>query len=77
LALLVILQDYKLDQIVTGVKWLIDGWSIEATARVLRNIFEDWLPELAAFAIAKIGSSWYVANYTKLMRIKLDVFLNN
>ncbi|KAJ3416615.1 hypothetical protein HDV05_000897 [Chytridiales sp. JEL 0842] len=55
-----IVKDYKLDQVVTGLRWLVDGWSIEATARAMRNVFEDWLPELAALAIAKIGSSWSV-----------------
>ena len=50
-----------MDQIVHGIRWLIDGWSIETTARLLKNIFCDWLPELAAFAIARIGASWYVA----------------
>ncbi|KAI8842282.1 hypothetical protein BJ741DRAFT_646037 [Chytriomyces cf. hyalinus JEL632] len=51
-------QDYKLDQVVHGIKWLVEGWSIEGTARVLKNVFDDWLPELAAFAIARIGSAW-------------------
>ncbi|KAJ3403941.1 hypothetical protein CcCBS67573_g08112 [Chytriomyces confervae] len=51
-------KDYKLDQVVHGIKWLVDGWTIESTARVLKNVFDDWLPELAAFAIARIGSAW-------------------
>ncbi|KAJ3231914.1 hypothetical protein HDU81_003389 [Chytriomyces hyalinus] len=51
-------KDYKLDQVVHGIKWLVEGWSIESTARVLKNVFDDWLPELAAFAIARIGSAW-------------------
>ncbi|KAJ3398268.1 hypothetical protein CcCBS67573_g08123 [Chytriomyces confervae] len=53
-----LVKDYKLDQVVHGIKWLVEGWSIEGTARVLKNVFDDWLPELAAFAIARIGSAW-------------------
>ncbi|KAJ3030842.1 UNVERIFIED_CONTAM: hypothetical protein HDU68_007617 [Siphonaria sp. JEL0065] len=53
-----LVKDYKLDQVVQGIKWLVEGWSIEGTARLLKNIFDDWLPELAAFAIARIGCEW-------------------
>ncbi|KAJ3328882.1 hypothetical protein HDU76_009110 [Blyttiomyces sp. JEL0837] len=53
-----LVKDYKLEQVVHGIKWLIEGWSIESTARVLKHIFHDWLPELAAFAISKIGATW-------------------
>ncbi|KAJ3124059.1 hypothetical protein HK100_011378 [Physocladia obscura] len=53
-----LVKDYKLDQVVHGLSWLIAGWSIESTARVLKNVFDDWLPELAAFAVAKIGADW-------------------
>ncbi|KAJ3077362.1 hypothetical protein HDU98_000012 [Podochytrium sp. JEL0797] len=53
-----LVKDYKLDQVVHGIKWLVEGWSVEGTARLLKNVFEDWLPELAGFAIARIGSDW-------------------
>ncbi|KAJ3210820.1 hypothetical protein HDU82_007330 [Entophlyctis luteolus] len=51
-------KDYKLEQVIHGLKWLVEGWSIEATARLLKNVFDDWLPELAAIAIAQIGLNW-------------------
>ncbi|KAI9342347.1 hypothetical protein BDR26DRAFT_894759 [Obelidium mucronatum] len=53
-----LVKDYKLDQVVQGIKWLVDGWAIESTARLLKSVFDDWLPELAAFAIARIGCEW-------------------
>ncbi|KAJ3108531.1 hypothetical protein HDU97_000813 [Phlyctochytrium planicorne] len=53
-----VVKEFKLDQVVMGVRWLIDGWPVESTAKLLKAVFDDWLPELAALAIAQIGSSW-------------------
>ncbi|KAI9343303.1 hypothetical protein DFJ73DRAFT_841835 [Zopfochytrium polystomum] len=53
-----LVKEYKLEQVVHGIKWLVEGWSTECTARLLKHVFEDWLPELAAFVIAKVGASW-------------------
>ncbi|ORY45461.1 hypothetical protein BCR33DRAFT_849752 [Rhizoclosmatium globosum] len=55
-----LVKDYKLDQVVQGLSWLVDGWSVEATARCLKAVFEDWLPELAGFAVARVGKGWSV-----------------
>lgn len=54
-----IVKDFKLDQIIHGLKWLVDGWSVEATSRVLRNVFNDWLPELSGLVMGRIGASWF------------------
>ncbi|KAJ3219846.1 hypothetical protein HDU67_009034 [Dinochytrium kinnereticum] len=53
-----VVKEFKLDQVVMGIRWLIEGWPIESTAKLLKAVFDDWLPELAALAIGQIGTSW-------------------
>ncbi|KAJ3178732.1 hypothetical protein HK101_010104 [Irineochytrium annulatum] len=53
-----VVKEFKLDQVVMGLRWLIDGWPIESTAKLLKSVFDDWLPELAGLAIAQIGVAW-------------------
>ena len=72
-----LVKDYKMDQIIHGFKWLVEDWSVEPTARLLKHVFYDWLPELSGMALAKIGGTWYVksGNYQKKQKQKKERLL--
>ncbi|KAJ3274937.1 hypothetical protein HDV01_001801 [Terramyces sp. JEL0728] len=42
-----IIKDYKPRQVANALLWMIQGWSVETTSKLLRIIFSDWLPDLA------------------------------
>ena len=42
-----IIKDYKPRQVANALLWMIQGWSVENTSKLLRIIFSDWLPDLA------------------------------
>jgi hypothetical protein len=42
-----IIKDYKPKQVATALLWMIQGWSVENTAKLMRIVFADWLPDLA------------------------------
>ncbi|KAJ3327650.1 hypothetical protein HDU91_004345, partial [Kappamyces sp. JEL0680] len=42
-----IIKDYKPKQVANAILWMIQGWSVENTSKLLRTIFSDWLPDLA------------------------------
>jgi hypothetical protein len=42
-----IVKDYKPKQVATALLWMIQGWSVENSAKLFRIIFNDWLPDLA------------------------------
>lgn len=44
-----IIKDYKPRQVANALLWMIQGWSVENTSKLLRTIFSDWLPDLAGY----------------------------
>ena len=42
-----IIKEYKPRQVANALLWMIQGWSVENTSKLLRILFSDWLPELA------------------------------
>jgi hypothetical protein len=34
------------------------GWTVENTAKLLRSVFSDWLPDLAGCVFALISANW-------------------
>jgi hypothetical protein len=44
-----IIKDYKPKQVANALLWMIQGWSVENTSKLLRIIFADWLPDLAGY----------------------------
>lgn len=53
-----ILKDYKPRQVALALRWLTQGWSVENTSRLLRNVFLDWLPDLAACVFTLMSKDW-------------------
>lgn len=55
-----IIKDFKPRQVALALRWLTQGWSVENTSRLMRNIFLDWLPDLAACVFALTSKDWPV-----------------
>jgi hypothetical protein len=55
-----IIKDYKPRQVALALRWLTQGWSVESTSRLMRNIFADWLPDLAACVFTLMSKDWPV-----------------
>lgn len=55
-----IIKDYKPRQVALALRWLTQGWSVENTSRLLRNVFLDWLPDLAACVFTLMSKDWPV-----------------
>ncbi|KAI8898688.1 hypothetical protein BC833DRAFT_588860, partial [Globomyces pollinis-pini] len=53
-----IIKDYKPRQVANALLWMIQGWSIEGTSRLLKTIFADWLPDLAGCVFSLISRTW-------------------
>ncbi|KAJ3326317.1 hypothetical protein HDV06_000193 [Boothiomyces sp. JEL0866] len=53
-----IIKDYKPRQVANALLWMIQGWSVETTAKLLRIIFADWLPDLAGCVFSLISRNW-------------------
>jgi hypothetical protein len=53
-----IIKDYKPRQVALALRWLTQGWSVENTSRLLRNVFMDWLPDLAACVFTLMSKDW-------------------
>ncbi|KAJ3262094.1 hypothetical protein HK103_003937 [Boothiomyces macroporosus] len=53
-----IIKDYKPRQVANALLWMIQGWSVETTAKLLRIIFSDWLPDLAGCVFSLISRNW-------------------
>lgn len=53
-----IIKDYKPRQVALALRWLTQGWSVENTSRLLRNVFMDWLPDLAACVFTLMSKEW-------------------
>lgn len=53
-----IIKDYKPRQVALSLRWLTQGWSVENTSRLLRNVFMDWLPDLAACVFTLMSRDW-------------------
>jgi hypothetical protein len=53
-----IIKDYKPKQVATALIWMIQGWTVENTAKLLRSVFSDWLPDLAGCVFALISRGW-------------------
>lgn len=53
-----IIKDYKPKQVANALIWMIQGWTVENTAKLLRSVFADWLPDLAGCVFSLISKSW-------------------
>lgn len=53
-----IIKDYKPKQVATALKWMIQGWTVENTAKLMRALFADWLPDLAGCVFYLVSKSW-------------------
>ena len=53
-----LVREYKPVQVAMGIRWLVQGWSVESTAKLLRIIFDDWLPDLAGCVFALLSKEW-------------------
>jgi hypothetical protein len=53
-----IIKDYKPKQVANALLWMIQGWSVENTAKLLRVVFADWLPDLAGCVFSLICHKW-------------------
>jgi hypothetical protein len=59
-------KDFKLPQVAAGLKWVSAEWKVESIAKLLRNIFADWLPDLAGSVFALISHGWPVSSKLNL-----------
>jgi hypothetical protein len=50
-----IIKDYKPKQVASALLWMIQGWSVENTSKLLRILFADWLPDLAGYSWCNIS----------------------
>ncbi|KAI8907929.1 hypothetical protein EDD86DRAFT_208528, partial [Gorgonomyces haynaldii] len=53
-----IIKDYKPKQVAGALTWMIQGWTVENTAKLLRSVFSDWLPDLAGCVFSMISKTW-------------------
>lgn len=53
-----IVKDYKPKQVAAALTWMIQGWTVENTAKLLRSVFSDWLPDLAGCVFALVCRGW-------------------
>lgn len=59
-----IIKEYKPRQVANALLWMIQGWSVENTSKLLRVVFSDWLPDLAGYlqlircVFSLISRSW-------------------
>jgi hypothetical protein len=61
-----IIKEYKPRQVANALLWMIQGWSVENTSKLLRIIFADWLPELAGCVFSLISRQWPKTPQTSL-----------
>ena len=55
-----IIKDYKPRQVALALRWLTQGWSVENTSKLIRNVFMDWLPDLAGCVFCLVSKDWPV-----------------
>jgi hypothetical protein len=53
-----VIKDYKPRQVAEALMWIIQGWTVESTSKLLRSIFADWLPDLAGCVFQMISENW-------------------
>ena len=53
-----IIKDYRPKQVAGALRWMIQGWTVESTSKLLRTIFADWLPDLAGCVYALVCQDW-------------------
>lgn len=53
-----VVKDYKPRQVAEALSWMVQGWSVETTAKLLRLVFSDWLADLAGCVFGLISRKW-------------------
>ncbi|EGF79000.1 hypothetical protein BATDEDRAFT_26149 [Batrachochytrium dendrobatidis JAM81] len=53
-----LVKEYQPKQVAKALNWIIQGWSVHNTARLLVMIFSDWLPDLAGCVFAILCREW-------------------
>jgi hypothetical protein len=53
-----IIKDYKPKQVASALLWMIQGWSVENSAKLFRIVFGDWLPDLAGCIFGLVSKNW-------------------
>ncbi|KAH6580723.1 hypothetical protein BASA61_009459 [Batrachochytrium salamandrivorans] len=61
-----LIKDYRPKQVAKAVLWMVQGWSVHKTAKLLAMIFTDWLPDLAGCVFAIVCRDWPLKPQTTL-----------